>query len=121
MTEKTQQHKTGKEIFEETFTQILGSSATQAIFFHLKRRTDKDPYEVFLKEPNVFYKECKNILLEGADVLLKCVGESLVEHYGAECSPDEFIELLCTGDEPSKVKIKLMMEKASKASEKNYY
>lgn len=119
MKEKTQLCKIAREVFEEATTPILGSNMNEVIFFHLKQRMGKEPYHVLLEDPKTFCDELEKIFAKGANVLLNQVGKCIAEKYCAGCSPEEFVELMYRGDEPSKDKIIEIMIKISEKNCKN--
>jgi len=119
VTEKTQLYKIAREVFEEATTPILGSNIHEVICFHLKQRIGRDPYQALLEEPKTFYDELEKIFSNGANILLNHVGKCLADKYGANCSPEEFAELLYRGDESSKDKIIEIMMKIREKKNKN--
>lgn len=119
MTEKTQLCKIAREVFEEGTTPILGPNIHEVIYFHLKQRMGRDPYHALLEEPKTFYDELEKVFSKGTNVLLSQVGKCLADKYGADCSSEEFVELLYRGDEPSKDKIIEIMMKVREKKNKN--
>ena len=118
MSEKIRLYKTAREVFEEATTLILGSSACRVVYFHLKQRIGRDPYEVLLEKPEIFYEEYENLFSKSVDLLLNYVGNYIVERYGVDCSPQEFVKLLQRGGESSKDKMTEIMAKIYEKSKK---
>ncbi|MFH0748554.1 MAG: hypothetical protein V1915_01330 [Candidatus Bathyarchaeota archaeon] len=111
MTEKVQLYKKTRKVFEEAVVPVLGPSGYETVYSHLRQRVGRDPFEVLLEEPKIFYEELEKIFSTSTDVLLNHVGKYLVNKYGVDCSPDEFLELFHKGDASSKDRmIKIMMK-----------
>lgn len=111
MTEKAQLYETARKVFEEATVPVLGHSGYEVVCFHLKQRVGRDPFEDLLEEPKTFYEGFEKVFSVGTDILLNCVGKYLVDKYGADCSPEEFLELFYKGDESSKDKMTEIMMK----------
>ncbi len=109
--EKTQINETAKKILQETTTQMLGPSACEVLFFHLKQRLGKDPCDALLEDPATFYGEFANVFADATQITLKSFGEILSSKYGCPCSSAEFLELIHKGDEQCREKLAEMMQK----------
>jgi len=105
MTEKAVLYQIAREVLEQATVPILGPMASEAVFFHLKQRMDREPGEVLVEDPKRFYEEFVNVLASGADILLEHVGKCITDNYGVSCSSEEFIGLFYRGNESSKEKI----------------
>lgn len=105
MTEKAVIYRIAKKVLEEATMPVLGLAAYEAVFSHLQQRLGREPNEVLVDNPKKFYEEFENVLASGADILLKHVGKCIAENYGIPCSSEEFIEILCRGNELSREKI----------------
>ena len=95
-------YKVAQKIFEEVtalfaFYPIISS--------HLKHKFGKESYEMFIDNPVTFYKGLEEILGAGAITVIGVIGTSLVERYGINCTPEEFVRLVTKGDKLSKQKL----------------
>jgi hypothetical protein len=82
-----------RKIFEEATTSSLGSTFHIIISFHLKQKFSKDPYNVLLDNPKMFYDGLKEVLGEGAEAVIKLVGNYLILKYNTDCTAEQFVEL----------------------------
>jgi hypothetical protein len=96
-----------QKIFSEATTEVMGSTFQAIIIsFTLKRKFGKDPYEVLIDDPKVFYNGLTEISGDGADVILSLVGALLSKRYGVSRSTKEFLALFTKGDSQSKHELK---------------
>ena len=92
-------YKVAQKLFEEVtamfaFYPIISS--------YLKKKFGKDSYEMFIDDPVTFYKGLEEILGAGAITVIGVMGTFLVESYGINCTPEEFVKLVTKGDKLSK-------------------
>lgn len=85
--------RVAQRIFEEATTSSLGSTFNIIISFHLKQKFSKDPYNVLLDNPKMFYDGLKEVLGEGAEAVIKLVGNYLILKYNVDCTAEQFVEL----------------------------
>jgi hypothetical protein len=76
------------------------------ISFNLKRKFGKDPYEVLIDDPKVFYNGLTEISGDSADIVLSLVGALLNKRYGVSRSAKEFLALFNKGDSQFKHELK---------------
>ena len=86
-------HKVARKIFEEATAASLGGTFNVIISFHLKKKFDKDPYEVLIDNPRTFNDGLKEVLGEGAEAVINLVGTYLTIKYHVDCTAEEFTGL----------------------------
>ena len=86
-------HKVAQKIFEEATATSLGATFHVIISFHLKQKFGKDPYEVLIENPKIFYNGLKEVLGEGAEAVISLVGTYLTVKYSTGCPTEEFVGL----------------------------
>ena len=79
--------------FEAATTEAMGSTFHTIICFHLKRKFGKDPYEVLIDNPKLFYNGLKEVLGEGAEAVISLVGAYITIKYDINCTAEEFTGL----------------------------
>jgi hypothetical protein len=86
-------HRVARKIFEEATAASLGGTFNVIISFHLKKKFDKDPYEVLIDNPRTFNDGLKEVLGEGAEAVINLVGTFLTIKYHVDCTAEEFTSL----------------------------
>lgn len=94
--------KVTRKIFEEATASSLGSTFHLIISFHLKKKFGKDPYEILIDDPKIFYNGLREILGEGAEAIISLVGTFITVKYRTSCTADEFTKLFTRSSEASK-------------------
>ena len=91
------------EVAQKLFEKVTAMFAFYPIISsYLKKKFGKDSYEMFIDDPVTFYKGLEEILGAGAITVIGVIGTCLVENYGMNCSPEEFVRLVTKGDKLSK-------------------
>jgi hypothetical protein len=85
--------RVARRIFEEATTSSLGATFNVIISFHLRQKFGRDPYEVLLDCPKTFNDGLKEVLGEGAEAVIKLVGNYLILKYNVDCTAEQFVEL----------------------------
>ena len=85
--------RVARKIFEEATTSSLGSTFNVIISFHLRQKFGRDPYEVLLDCPKTFNDGLKEVLGEGAEAVIKLVGNYLILKYNVDYTAEQFVEL----------------------------
>lgn len=109
--------KVAKKVFEEATGTALGQTCNTVISFHLKQKFCREPYEVLVEDPKTFYKALEEIFGAGAESLMNLLGTFLTRKYTVNCTPKEFVDIVTKGDEPSKRKLKEILEAVAKQVE----
>jgi hypothetical protein len=91
--EKEQARSVISRGFEAATTEAMGSTFHTIIYFHLKRKFGKDPYEVLIEDPKCFYNGLKEVLGAGAEAVINLVGTFLTIKYDVDCTAEEFTGL----------------------------
>jgi hypothetical protein len=86
-------HKVAQKLFEEVTAASLGATFHVIISFHLKQKFGKDPYEVLIENPKIFYNGLKEVLGEGAEAVIKLIGTYITTKYDIHCTVEEFTRL----------------------------
>jgi hypothetical protein len=86
-------HRVVRKIFEEATAASLGGTFNVIISFHLKKKFDKDPYEVLIDNPRTFNDGLKEVLGEGAEAVINLVGTFLTIKYDVDCTAEESTSL----------------------------
>ena len=94
------------KVFEEATAATLGSTCSTVISYHLGRKFNKDPFEVFVDDPKSFYGGLQEVFGPGAESMLNLVGTCLAKKYNVDCNAEEFAKSVIKGDESSKAKLK---------------
>ncbi len=98
-------HKVAQKIFEEATATSLGSTFHVIISFHLKQKFCKDPYEVLVDNPKLFYNGLREVLGEGAEAIISLVGTYLTVKYDTNCTAEEFVRLFTRNGKPTKERL----------------
>jgi hypothetical protein len=85
--------RVAQKSFEEATATSLGATFHVIISFHLKKKFGKDPYEVLIEDPHLFYEGLKEVLDEGAKSVIALAGTYLVAKYKINCTVDEFTDI----------------------------
>jgi hypothetical protein len=93
-------HKVAQKIFEEATAASLGATFHVIISFHLKQKFGKDPYELLMENPKIFYNGLKEVLGEGAEAVINLVGTYLTVKYDTNCTAEEFVKLFTRNGKP---------------------
>ena len=96
--------------FEAATTEAMGSTFHTIICFHLKRKLGKDPYEVLIDNPKLFYNGLKEVLGEGAKAVISLVGTYLTVKYSTNCTAEEFVKLFTEDGKTSTLKLTEIFE-----------
>ncbi len=92
-------HKVAQRVFEAATSDSLGATFHAIISFHLKKKFGKDPYEVFVDNPALFYNGLKEVIGEGAEALITLVSTFIKVKYAVDFAIED-IKRLFTGNEP---------------------
>lgn len=85
------------------FENLLGSSGTRVLQFHLGRKLGKNMYEVFYEDPRRFYEALEKFLGSGARPLMKLVVSWLIQNKLINnLDAEEFVGLLIEGGEKAR-------------------
>ncbi|NLE03253.1 MAG: hypothetical protein GX638_00420 [Crenarchaeota archaeon] len=84
--------------FEEATANCLGATFNVIITFHLKQKFGKDPFEVFIVNPNQFYEGLTGVLSEGAEAIINLVGTYLFTKYKINTTVEEFTNIFSKDD-----------------------
>jgi hypothetical protein len=103
--EKSLIYQVAQKSFEEATATSLGATFNVIISFHLKQKFGKDPYEVLIVNPHLFYEGLEEVLNEGSVAVIALVGTYLVAKYKINCTPDEFTHLFTENSVDSSQKI----------------
>ena len=98
-------YQVAQKTFEEATSSSLGPTFHVIISFHLKQRFGKDPYEVMIVKPHLFYEGLKEVLGEGADAVIALAGTYLVAKYSINCTIEEFTKMFIEKDNTSTEKL----------------
>lgn len=91
------------KVAQKLFEKVTATFAFYPIISsYLKKKFGKESYEMFIDDPVTFYKGLEEILGAGAKTIISVIGTSLVENYGSNCTPEEFVGLVTKGDKLSK-------------------
>jgi hypothetical protein len=93
-------HKVAQKIFAEATAASLGATFHVIISFHLKQKFGKDPYELLMENPKIFYNGLKEVLGEGAEAVINLVGTYLTVKYDTNCTAEEFVKLFTRNGKP---------------------
>jgi hypothetical protein len=109
--------KVARKVFEDATVTSLGSTFHLIICFHLKNKFGKDPYEILLDDPKIFYNGLREILGEGAEAIISLVGTFITVKYKTSCTADEFTKLFTKSSEASKQQLSQMFTDLIKQEE----
>lgn len=94
-------HKVAQKIFEEATAASLGATFHVIISFHLKQKFGKDPYEILMENPKLFYNGLVEVLGAGAEAIISLVGTFITVKYNINCTTDEFVKLFTRDGKPA--------------------
>jgi hypothetical protein len=92
-------------MFEEATAASLSATFHMIICYHLKQKFGKDPYEVFIDSPKMFYIGLREVLGEAAEAVLNLAGTYLTTKYNVNCTVEEFTSLFTKDDMSSTEKL----------------
>ena len=91
-------YRVAQKSFEEATSSSLGATFHIIIAFHLKQKFGKDPYEVLISNPKLFYSGLKEVLGEGAEAVLNLAGTYIAAKYKLPFSVEEFTRIFTKDD-----------------------
>jgi hypothetical protein len=91
-------YRVAQKSFEEATASSLGATFHIIISFHLKQKFGKDPYEVLISNPKLFYSGLKEVLGEGAEAVLNLAGTYIAAKYKLIFSVEEFTSMFTKDD-----------------------
>jgi hypothetical protein len=91
-------YRVAQKSFEEATSSSLGATFHIIISFHLKQKFGKDPYEVLISNPKLFYSGLKEVLGEGAEAVLNLAGTYIAAKYKLTFSVEEFTKMFTKDD-----------------------
>lgn len=94
-------HKVAQRVFEEATSDSLGTTFHVIISFHLKKKFGKDPYEVFVDNPALFYNGLKEVIGEGAEALITLVSTFIKVKYAVDFATEDITRLFLQKDSDS--------------------
>ncbi len=98
-------HKVAQRVFEAATSDSLGATFHVIISFHLKKKFGKDPYEVFVDNPALFYNGLKDVIGEGAEALVTLVATSIKVKYAVDFATEDITRLFTSNDPDSSEKL----------------
>ena len=106
--EKTDEllYKVAQRVFEEATSDSLGATFHIIISFHLKKKLNKDPYEVLVDNPSLFYEGLTYVIGEGAEALISLVAAFIKVKYAVAFTNEEITQLFIRHslDSPEKMR-----------------
>lgn len=99
------------EFFQNILEQNLGSSFNSVLNFYFRQKFGCDPYELFWKNPYVFYTTLKEIFGGGAEAIISLIAENLREKYPINLTSKEIIQLMKSRSKQSKIKLQNILKK----------
>jgi hypothetical protein len=94
-------YQVAKKSFEEATEASLGATFHTIIAFHLTQKFGKDPYEVLIANPHLFYEGLKEILGEGAEAVVTLAGTYLGAKYKIAFTSQEFTTMFTENNDAS--------------------
>jgi len=79
----------------QAIVSLLGEPIADAILFHLKRKLERNPFEVLWENPKAFYNGLKEIFgQEGSKVLIMGLVDILAEMFSIDLNPRGLVKLM---------------------------
>lgn len=97
--------KVAQRLFEAATSNSLGETFPVIVSFHLQKKFCKDPFEVFVENPGLFYNGLKEVMGEGANALLTLVVTFIKLKYAVDFDTKEITNLFTTADAESPKKV----------------
>ncbi|MCX8151235.1 MAG: hypothetical protein N3D85_07020 [Candidatus Bathyarchaeota archaeon] len=98
-------HKVAQRLFEAATSNSLGETFHVIVSFHLQKKFCKDPFEVFVENPGLFYTGLKDVMGEGANALLTLVVTFIKVKYAIDLDTKEITRLFTDADANSPKKL----------------
>jgi hypothetical protein len=102
-------YKVAQRVFEEATSDSLGATFHVIISFHLKKKLDKDPYEVLVDNPSLFYEGLTYVIGEGAEALITLVAAFIKVKYVVDLAADGITQLFTQKDLGSAEKMRELL------------
>jgi hypothetical protein len=105
------------KVFEEATASSLGSTFHIIISFHLKQKFGRDPYEILIENPKVFYNGLREVLGAGAEAVMNLVGTYLTVKYNTDFTVEEFTRLFTKDGETQRLRLSEIFENVVRQEE----
>jgi hypothetical protein len=102
-------YKVAQRIFEAATSESLGATFHVIISFHLEKKFGKDPYEVFVDNPTLFYNGLKEVLGEGAEAIITLVSTFIKIKYAVAFATEDITRLFRLNDPDSPEKMRELL------------
>ena len=97
--------KVAQRLFEAATSNSLGETFHVIVTFHLQKKFCRDPFEVFVENPGLFYNGLKEVMGEGANALLALLATFIKVKYAVDLDTKEITRLFIEADSNSPKKV----------------